>query len=266
MRLRLVTHLGAGAYICGEETALLESLEGKLGQPRLRPPFPATAGLYGAPTVINNVETLANLPPILDQGAGWYRTLGTEKSPGTKIFCLSGRIARPGNYELPLGVKLGELVYELGGGMIDGRPFKALLPSGAASRIIPITSDEILDTPLDYQAISSLGSSLGSASMIIIDDTVDMDWLAHKAMHFFRHESCGKCTSCRVGTRILVDTLDKITQGEGEPGDLLILKRVADTMDKTALCGLGQAASNPVACTLRSFLSDYEAHIYDRIN
>ncbi len=163
-------------------------------------------------------------------------------------------------------MRLRELVYELGGGIPGGRPFKALMPSGAASRIIPITGDDILDTPLDYQAISSLGSSLGSASLIIIDDTVDMDWLAHKAMHFFAHESCGKCTSCRVGTRILVDTLDKITQGDGEPGDLLILKRVADTMEKTALCGLGQIASNPVSCTIRSFLSDYEAHIYDRTN
>src|SRR5512143_895901 len=170
-------HLGAGAYICGEETALLNSLEGLLGQPRNRPPFPAVQGLYAKPTVINNVETLANVPPIVQNGAEWYRKFGTEKSPGTKVFCLSGRVKRPGNYELPLGVPFRHLIYELGGGIIDDRPLKAILPAGASAPLLPAT---VLDTPMDYESVQAAGSMLGSASLIILDDTVDTLWAVEK--------------------------------------------------------------------------------------
>ena len=258
--LRLRTHLGAGAYICGEETALLESIEGVLGQPRLRPPFPAVYGLYGKPTVINNVETLTNLPPIITRGAAWYHTIGTDRSPGPKIFSLSGRVNRPGNYELPLGTTFRHLIYDLGGGIPEGRAIKAIMPAGESSALIKAT-DAVLDTPMDYEAVALLDSALGAASIIVLDETVDMQWLLHKTAHFFRHESCGKCTPCRIGNRILTDTLDKIIAGEGEPGDLEVMRRVADTMARTSLCGLGQVASNPLTSSLRNFLPEYEAHI-----
>jgi len=259
--LRLYTHLGAGAYICGEETALLESLEGKLGQPRLRPPFPATAGLYGQPTVINNVETLANLPPILEKGAAWYRTIGTEKSPGTKIFSLSGRINRPGNYELPLGTRLGELVYEWGGGIPDGRPFKALLPAGASSSLIAITDDSILDTPMDYEAMTAAGSPLGSASMIIVDDTVDIDWLVNKTVHFFAHESCGKCTPCREGTYWMAHVARRITEGKAAPEDIALLDNIAAQIQGKCLCALGEFSTMAVRSGIEKFRADFEARM-----
>jgi NADH-quinone oxidoreductase subunit F len=259
--LRLYTHLGAGAYICGEETALLESLEGKLGQPRLRPPFPATAGLYGQPTVINNVETLANLPPIIDRGAAWYRTIGTEKSPGTKIFSLSGRINRPGNYELPLGTRLGELVYEWGGGIPDGRPFKALLPAGASSSLIAITDDSILDTPMDYEAMTAAGSPLGSASMIIVDDTVDIDWLVNKTVHFFAHESCGKCTPCREGTYWMAHVARRITEGKAAPEDIALLDNIAAQIQGKCLCALGEFSTMAVRSGIEKFRADFEARM-----
>jgi NADH-quinone oxidoreductase subunit F len=262
--LRLHTHLGAGAYICGEESALLESIEGKLGQPRLRPPFPAVYGLYGKPTVINNVETIANIPPIILNGAAWYRKFGTERSPGTKIFCLSGSVNRPGNYELPLGTTFRELIYTHGGGILGGRKIKAIMAAGASSSLI-VADDKALDCPMDYESVQQqLGAPLGSASVIILDETVNMAWLVEKTTRFFQHESCGKCTPCRVGTRILMDTLDKIVSGSGEPEDLETLLRAADTMNKTALCGLGQVASNPVASSLRYFRSEYEAHISEK--
>jgi NADH-quinone oxidoreductase subunit F len=253
--LHIHTHLGAGAYICGEETALLESLEGRLGQPRLRPPFPATCGLYGKPTVINNVETLTNVPLIVDRGSAWYRSNGTSRSPGTKIFCLSGRVNRPGNYELPFGTPLRKLIYDLGGGIPGGRKIKAILPAGASSKIIPVTDEAFLDTPLDYESLAASGSGLGSASIIVVDETVDMDWLLGKTVHFFGHELCGKCTPCRVGNRILLNIIEKIDGGEGEPGDLQILQRAAETMDRASLCGLGQATANTVLSTTKYFLS-----------
>ena len=187
--LRLQTHLGAGAYICGEETALLESLEGKLGQPRLRPPFPAVYGLYGKPTLINNVETLTNLPPIIQKGADWYKSLGTDKSPGVKIFSLSGCVNKPGNYELPLGASFRELIYNHGGGLAEGRTVKGIMPAGASSSIIHVNDDKLLDTAMDYESVAAIGSQLGSASVIVLDDTVNMAWLVSKTVNFFKHES-----------------------------------------------------------------------------
>jgi len=197
--LRIYTHLGAGAYICGEETALLESMEGKLGQPRLRPPFPPSYGLYGKPTVVNNVETLTNVPYIVSRGAEWYTTIGTEKSTGPKIFSLSGRVNIPGNYELPLGTTFRELIFEHGGGIPDGKEIKAIMAAGASSSLI-IANDEALDTPMDYESVPNVGGALGSASVIVIDETVSIDWVLRKTLHFFSHESCGKCTPCREGT------------------------------------------------------------------
>jgi NADH-quinone oxidoreductase subunit F len=224
--LRLFTHLGAGAYICGEETALLESLEGKVGHPRLRPPFPVVFGLYGKPTAINNVETLTNIPMIIERGAVWYKAIGSENSPGPKIFCLSGHVNKPGNYELPLGTTFRHLIYDLGGGIPAGRSIKAIMPAGAASSLIKAT-EQVLDTPMDYKSLASIGSNLGSASVIVLDETVDMMWLAYKTVSFFLHESCGNCTPCRIGNRILLDTLKKITSGTGEMSDLTVLRRAA---------------------------------------
>ncbi len=210
--LRLFTHLGAGAYICGEETALLESMEGKLGQPRLRPPFPPSFGLYGKPTVVNNVETLANVPLIIRRGADWFRTIGTERSPGTKVFSLSGCVNQPGNYELPLGTTFRELIFQHGGGIPNGRQIKAIMPAGASSSLI-VANEAALDTKMDYESVPSLGAQLGSASVIIIDDSVGVDWVIKKTMHFFRHESCGKCTPCREGTFWMMHLTDRIAGG-----------------------------------------------------
>jgi NADH-quinone oxidoreductase subunit F len=253
--LDIYTHLGAGAYICGEETALLESLEGKLGQPRNRPPFPAVVGLYAKPTVINNVETLANVPPIVLNGAAWYRQFGTEKSPGTKIFCLSGHVARPGNYELPLGVPLRHLIEECGGGVPDGRAIKAILPAGASAPILP---GDNLDIPLDYESVQAAGSMLGSASFIVMDETVDMVWAASKMVHFFKHESCGKCTPCREGTYWMEDVYRRLRRNEARPGDVDLLLNIADQMDGNCFCLLGEFSLSPVRSSIQHFRDEYE--------
>ncbi len=258
--LRLYTHLGAGAYICGEETALLESLEGKLGQPRLRPPFPAVAGLYARPTVINNVETLANVPPIIHNGAAWYRDFGSDKSPGIKVFSLSGNVNRPGNYELPLGATFRELIYEHGGGIPGGRAIKAIMAAGASSALIP-ADDAALDTPMDYEALVGLGASLGSASVIVLDETVNMAWLAQKTTHFFKHESCGKCTPCREGTYWMVHILDRIIAGKAEEADIDLLNSVASQMQNKCLCALGEFSILPVISTVAKFRADYLAKV-----
>lgn len=254
--LRLFIHMGAGAYICGEETALLESIEGKLGQPRLRPPFPAIAGLYASPTVINNVETLTNVPPIVQNGATWYRKFGTEKSPGVKIFSLSGNINKPGNYELPLGTTFRELIYEHGGGIPEGREIKAIMSAGASSAIIP-ASEEALDTPMDYESVVGLGASLGSASVIILDETVSMSWLAQKTTHFFKHESCGKCTPCREGTYWMAHILDRIEAGQATANDVDLLHTVARQMQNKCLCALGEFSTMPVVTSIEKFREDY---------
>ncbi len=259
--LKLITHLGAGAYICGEETALLESLEGKRGQPRLRPPFPAIAGLYGKPTVINNVETLTNLPPIIEKGAAGFRLQGTEKSPGTKIFSLSGNINKPGNYELPLGTTFRELIFNHGGGLAEGRKVKGIMPAGASSSIIMVndeTFDQVMDTPMDYENVQSVGSLLGSASVIIVDDSVNMDWLISKTVHFFKHESCGKCTPCRDGTVWMQHLVDRIEAGKATSKEVFLLKNVATQMQGKCLCALGEFATMAVVSAIDRFPQDFE--------
>lgn len=255
--LRIYTHLGAGAYICGEETALLESLEGKRGQPRLRPPFPPSYGLYGKPTVVNNVETLTNVPLIIERGADWYRTIGTEKSPGPKVFSLSGRVNRPGNYELPLGTTFRELIFEHGGGIPDGKAIKAILPAGASSAILPAT-DDVLDTPMDYESVPKVGSFLGSASVIVVDETVDIAWLVRKTVHFFKHESCGKCTPCREGTYWMDRLMEKVMAGEATWEDVEMLYDVAKQIEGKCLCALGEFAIQAVVSGIERFRVDFE--------
>ncbi len=266
--LQIYTHLGAGAYICGEETALLESLEGKLGQPRLRPPFPPSFGLYGKPTIVNNVETLANVPPIIARGAEWYRQFGTEKSTGTKIFSLSGCINRPGNYELPLGATFRELIFEHGGGLPAGRTIKAIMPAGASSALI-VAHEQALDTPMDYENVPLLGAQLGSASVIVIDDSVRMDWLINKTAHFFEHESCGKCTPCREGTYWMSHITDRLARRESEAasqaappsnsfvGDVDLLRSVASQIKGKCLCALGEFSIEAVLSALERFPEDF---------
>lgn len=255
--LEIYTHLGAGAYICGEETALLESLEGKLGQPRLRPPFPAVEGLYAKPTVVNNVETLTNLPPILQNGADWYRNIGTAKSTGPKVFSLSGHVERPGNYELPFGTPFRHLIYDLGGGIPDGRQIKAILPAGASAPILP-ASDEVLDTPMDYESVEGIGSALGSASVIVLDDSVDISWAETKITRFFEHETCGKCTPCREGTYWMKHILERLRAGEGSQADIELLHSVGESMQGKCLCALGEFASLAVITGVERFRDDFE--------
>lgn len=258
--LRIYTHLGAGAYICGEETAMLESIEGKLGQPRLRPPFPPSYGLFGKPTVVNNVETLTNVPLIIEHGAEWYRQFGTEKSPGVKIFSLSGRVNKPGNYELPLGTTFRELIFGHGGGIPDGRQIKAIMAAGASSSLI-VANETALDTPMDYESVPNLGAQLGSASVIVIDDSVSIDWLINKTVHFFRHESCGKCTPCREGTFWMMHLTERITSGKATLQDVELLRDVASQMRGKCLCALGEFSIEAVLSGIERFYGDFEARL-----
>jgi NADH-quinone oxidoreductase subunit F len=255
--LKIYTHLGAGAYICGEETALLESLEGKRGQPRLRPPFPPSFGLYGKPTVVNNVETLANVPLIITKGADWYKSLGTDDTAGVKIFSLSGRVNKPGNYELPFGTTFRELIYEHGGGIIDERPVKAIMAAGASSSVI-VATDEALDTPMDYGSVRTLNADLGSASVIVMDDTVSMDWVINKTIHFFKHESCGKCTPCREGNYWMQHISERIQHGEGTANDVELLNSVAYQIQNKCLCALGEFSIQAVMTSIERFPQDFE--------
>ena len=256
--LRIYTHLGAGAYICGEETALLESIEGKLGQPRLRPPFPPSFGLYGKPTVVNNVETLTNLPMILSKGVEWFRGFGTERSPGNKIFSLSGCVERPGNYELPLGTTFRELIFEHGGGIPEGHQIKAIMPAGASSSLI-VADEQALDTPMDYESVPSVGAQLGSASVIIVDDSVGIDWVIRKTLRFFQHESCGKCTPCREGTYWMKHLAQRIHSGQGTPEDVDLLHEVASQIKGKCLCALGEFSIEAVLSGIDRFRPDFEA-------
>lgn len=258
--LRLYTHLGAGAYICGEETALLESMEGKLGQPRLRPPFPPSYGLFGKPTIVNNVETFTNVPQIIEKGAAWYRTIGTEKSPGPKIFSLSGSVNKPGNYELPLGTTFRELIFQHGGGIPGGNKVKAILPAGASSAIV-VATEEALDTPMDYERVQAVGSQLGSASVIVVDDSVSMDWVINKTLHFFKHESCGKCTPCREGTYWMQHISDRISSGKADMADLELLKEVALNIQGKCLCALGEFSTMAVVSGIERFRSDFDLKV-----
>lgn len=258
--LRIFTHLGAGAYICGEETALLESMEGKLGQPRLRPPFPPSYGLYGKPTVVNNVETLTNVPFIVSRGSDWYRSIGTEQSTGPKIFSLSGNVNKPGNYELPLGTPFRELIFEHGGGIPDGREIKAIMAAGASSSLI-IANEKALDTPMDYESVPNVGADLGSASIIIIDDSVSIDWVLHKTLHFFSHESCGKCTPCREGAYWMRHIIDRIHDGDASWSDVELLNDVALQIKGKCLCALGEFSIEAVTSGIERFESDFRAKV-----
>ena len=255
-------HLGAGAYICGEESALLNSLEGKLGQPRVRPPFPAQkgGGLYAEPTVVNNVETLANVPYIMAEGSDAFKAIGTEQSAGPKIFCVSGNVKKPGNYELPFGTTFRELLYDYAGGPKDGRSFKAMLPSGGSGPIVPLT-DEVLDTKMSYEHTGEIDTIIGSASLIIMDDTVDITWVASKVTKFFHHESCGKCTPCREGTYWLDKVIDRIMDGRGSRADVQRIENVAQNMKGVTLCALGEFAANPIIYTIKHFPDDFYQHV-----
>ena len=256
--LRLYTHLGAGAYICGEETALLESLEGKRGQPRNRPPFPPAVGLYGKPTIINNVETFTNVPLILANGAEWYKTMGTADSPGVKIFSLSGRVQKPGNYELPLGTTFRELIYTHGGGVTDDSKVKAIMPAGASSSLIMVDDEKVLDTPMDYATVRTLKADLGSASVIVIDETVPLDWLINKTVHFFKHESCGKCTPCREGTYWMSHLTERIHAGHGTTADVDLLLNVAKQIQGKCLCALGEFSTMAVVTSIERSRQDFD--------
>ncbi|NCF69034.1 MAG: NADH-quinone oxidoreductase subunit F, partial [Chloroflexi bacterium] len=250
-------HYGAGAYICGEETALINSLIGDLGQPWSKPPFPAVEGLYGKPTVVNNTETLANVPPILVNGADWYTNMGSERSTGPKIVCMSGHVQNPGNYEVVMGTTYRELI-EMAGGMRDGKAFKALLPSGGSG---PVITADALDAPLTYEGLDDYNSVMGSASVIVMDETTDMVWAASKMIHFFRHESCGKCTPCREGTFWMDKVLHRIFNGHGSEDDIQLLENIANQMKGKCLCALGEFAVSPVLSTIAHFLDEYKAKI-----
>jgi NADH-quinone oxidoreductase subunit F len=261
--VEIYTHLGAGAYICGEETALLNSLEGKLGQPRVRPPFPANkgGGLYSEPTVVNNVETIANVPWILQHGGAAYKAIGTEQSAGTKLYCVSGHVKRPGVYELPFSTTFGELLNEICGGPVDeAHPFKALLPSGGSGPIVRL-NDEVMNTPMSYEHTAKIGTIIGSASLIVMDDRTDITWVASKVTKFFKHESCGKCTPCREGTYWLDKVLDRIMAGEGTEKDVVLIENVAKNMAGITLCALGEFAANPIIHTIKQFPDDFKKHI-----
>jgi NADH-quinone oxidoreductase subunit F len=254
----IVVHRGAGAYICGEETALLDSLEGKRGQPRPRPPFPPIQGLYGAPTQINNVGTIATVPKILELGVDEFKEVGVETSPGTAIFSLSGNVVNPGNYELALGTPLRELIYDYGGGVAGGRELKAIIPGGSS---VPVLTPDQVDTPLDYNAIQDAGSFFGSAAVMVIDDRCCMVQLALRAAKFYMHESCGKCTPCREGTRWMVQLLTKIEEGRAELADLDLLLNVCDRILGKSLCALGDFAVYPVSSYLNKFHDEFVAHV-----
>jgi bidirectional [NiFe] hydrogenase diaphorase subunit len=253
--------LGAGAFVCGEETALIQSVEGKRGTPRPRPPYPAVSGLFGCPTLINNVESFASVPTILRKGADWYSSIGVGKSKGTKVFALAGRIVNTGLVEVPMGMTLREIIYDIGGGIPDGRPFKAVQTGGPSGGCIPA---EHLDTPVSYETLIELGSFMGSGGMIVMDDTSCMVDVARYFMDFCRDESCGKCVPCRVGTTQLWMLLDKICSGKADMTDLAQLERLAGVVRRMSLCGLGQGAPNPIFSTLRYFRDEYLAHIVDK--
>jgi len=253
--------IGAGAFVCGEETGLIASIEGKRGMPRSRPPFPATCGLWGKPTLINNVETLANIPHIILKGAKWFSSIGIDGNKGTKIFALSGKIKNTGLVEVPLGLTIGELIFDIGGGIPDGKKFKAVQTGGPSGGCIP---QDYLDTPISYESLKDLDSIMGSGGMIVLDEDTCIVNLTRFFIEFTASESCGKCVPCRVGLQQMLAILDKITQGKAVMEDLNLLEYLAKSITKTALCGLGQTAPNPVLSTLRYFRDEYEAHIKDK--
>jgi len=258
----VVVHRGAGAYICGEESALLDSLEGLRGFPRLRPPFPAVKGLYQQPTVINNVETISNVPHIVRRGADWYRSFGTEKSPGTKVCSISGPVNRPGNYEMELGTRFRVLLEECAGGMRDGKQLKAYIPGGASAAMLPNTP-ETIDVPMSYEGYMSVGSALGSASFIIIPDDVCILRAQLRISEFFAHESCGKCIPCREGTPWLAKTVRRIERGEGREEDLPLLLDISDNILGRSFCALGDFSTSNIVASVKYFYEEYEQHILE---
>lgn len=257
----IAIRLGAGAFVCGEETALIASIEGQRGMPRPRPPFPAVSGLWGQPTLNNNVETYANLPDIILNGAGWYAALGTERSPGTKVFALAGNVANTGLVEVPMGTSLREIVYGMGGGIPRGKAFKAAQTGGPSGGCIPAA---LLDTPMEFDTLIQLGSMMGSGGLIVMDETNCMVDVARFYLQFSQDESCGKCPPCRIGTKRMLEILDRITRGEGTLADIDALEALAAGIKSTSLCGLGQTAPNPVLSTLRYFRDEYVAHVQEK--
>ena len=253
--------LGSGAFVCGEETALLTSIEGNRGEPRPRPPFPAVKGLFGQPTIINNVETLANVAQIINKGADWFKSYGTEKSTGTKVFALGGKISHTGLVEIPMGTPLRTIIEDIGGGIPNGKKFKAAQTGGPSGGCIPAS---LIDTPVDYESLMSIGSMMGSGGLIVMDEDNCMVDIAKFFLEFTVDESCGKCAPCRIGTRRMLDILNRITEGKGEEGDIEKLEELANNIKATALCGLGQTAPNPVLSTIRYFRDEYEAHIREK--
>ncbi|NLY90777.1 MAG: NADH-quinone oxidoreductase subunit NuoF [Firmicutes bacterium] len=257
----LEIRVGAGAFVCGEETALLASIEGKRGEPRPKPPFPASHGLWGKPTLINNVETYANIPVIINRGADWFKQFGTEKSKGTKVFALAGKVNNTGLVEVPMGTTLREVIFELGGGIPNHKRFKAAQTGGPSGGCL---TEKDLDRPMDYESLVAAGSMMGSGGLIVMDEDNCMVDVARFFLEFTQDESCGKCTPCRIGTKRMLEILIKITQGKGEERDLEILEELATTIKATALCGLGQSAPNPVLSTIRNFRDEYLAHIREK--
>ncbi len=257
----LEIRLGAGAFVCGEETALMQSIEGHRGMPRPRPPFPSVSGLFGKPTLINNVETWANIPVILLDSADWFSSIGTEKSKGTKVFALAGKIKNTGLVEVPMGTKLREMIYDIGGGIPNNKKFKAIQTGGPSGGCL---SEGYLDTSIDYESLAAAGSIMGSGGMIVIDEDSCMVNMAKFFLEFTQNESCGKCTPCREGTKRMLEILTRITEGKGEEGDIEKLERLGHMIKKASLCGLGQSAPNPVLSTIKNFRVEYEEHIRDK--
>ncbi|MEN6326294.1 MAG: NADH-ubiquinone oxidoreductase-F iron-sulfur binding region domain-containing protein, partial [Syntrophomonas sp.] len=250
--------MGAGAYVCGEETALLESIEGHRGEPRFKPPFPGVAGLWGKPTVVNNVETYANVPVILEKGADWFKGIGAEKYPGTKVFTLTGDVVNKTVFELPTNATIRDVVFEMGGGVANGKKFKAVQIGGTSGGFIP---ESLLDTPVDFDSMSAIGATLGSGAVFVMDETTDIVDVIERITKFFEHESCGKCTPCREGTKRIHELLKKINSGKGNTQDLALCERLGTVMTKACLCGLGQAAPAPVLTTMKNFPGEYQAKI-----
>jgi NADH:ubiquinone oxidoreductase subunit F (NADH-binding)/(2Fe-2S) ferredoxin/Pyruvate/2-oxoacid:ferredoxin oxidoreductase delta subunit len=259
--LDIEIRVGSGAFVCGEETALMASIEGRIGEPRPRPPYPAQSGLWGKPTNINNVKTWANIPLIVRNGSDWFASIGTEKSKGTMIFSLVGKIRNTGLVEVPMGISLGELIYDVGGGIPDGKEFKAAQIGGPSGGCIP---KEHLDVPVDYESLTALGAIMGSGGLVVTDEDTCMVDLARYFLKFTQEESCGKCVPCRVGTRAMLETLERICAGEGRPGDIEYLIELGQEVKRSSLCALGGTAPNPVLTTIRYFRDEYEAHIYDK--
>ena len=260
-KLDIHIHRGAGAYICGEETGLLESLEGKKGWPRLKPPFPALIGLFDCPTVINNVETISHLSGIIQNGGEWFANIGCERNGGTRLFCLSGQVKRPGVYELPLGTPMRELIYEHGGGILDDMEIKAVIPGGSSA---PIMTPDVLDIPCDFDSMAKAGSMLGSGGVMVLREDVCMVEALSVVTHFYAHESCGQCTPCREGTGWLDRILLRILQGDGRLQDIQTLQNIAENMQGTSICALSDAAALPVQSFVAKFESEFEYHIRHR--